>query len=356
MSKEFFKKIQLDTEFKFTLKDEEFSKKLKELGIKEFITKGQDKNGKDIKIDLLDKKTKELFKNRIEAKGEIEDLDKKIRRLRELNLNKEADKLEKQKEQKEIAVGLREKKSITNLKALSKGIFDKFKESIIDVLRSIKQFFVDQFNEALKDLKSKAKMDSNSLFYSHTDWEERNEMGFSDSEHYAFKQLQEKYGISKETYEMGGLNSKQSQLINEKMEFFRKQYEEQQKSGYFDNINKMQERMEELKTVLRDKIQKFLVDNRDEIINVLTTLMDTAIKIAEFVGRIYNWFFRDPEISAYQAQKNIDNIINQSMSNSRVNNVNINNTMNASHTGITNKQQLTQASNINYRQLKGALS
>ena len=119
---------------------------------------------------------------------------------------------------------------------------------------------------------------------------------------------------------------------------------------------KNNKRMEELKTVLRDKIQKFLVDNSDEIINVLTTLMDTAIKIAEFVGRIYNRFFGDPEISSYQAQKNIDNIINQSMSNSRVNNVNINNTMNASHTGITNKQQLTQVSNINFRQLKGALS
>ena len=140
------------------------------------------------------------------------------------------------------------------------------------------------------------------------------------------------------------------------MEFFKKQYEEQQKSGYFDNINKMTEKMEELKTVLRDKIQKFIIENSDVIINAITTLMDVAIKIAEFVAKIVNWFSKDEEISSYQAQKNIDNIINQSMSNSRINNVNINNTMNASHTGITNKQQLVQTGNINYRQLKGALS
>lgn len=354
MSKEFYKKIQLDADFNLKLNDSNFSKKLKELGIKEFLEK-KDKNGNIVKIGM-DEKVKADLKQRISTRKEIDDLDRQIRNLKDLGLNKQAKQLEKEKEKLEIGLGTKDPKWKTRLNNITGKVLKGIKDKLLNVLKSIKQFFVDQFNAAWDDLKAKAKMNSNSLFYSQADWEEKNEMGFSDAEHYAFKQLQERYGISKETYEMGGLNSKQAQLINEKMEFFRKQYEEQQKSGYFDNINKMQERMEELKTVLRDKIQKFLVDNSDEIINALTTLMNTAIKIAEFVGRIYNRFFGDPEISSYQAQKNIDNIINQSMSNSRVNNVNINNTMNASHTGMTNKQQLTQASNINYRQLKGALS
>ena len=354
MSKEFYKKIQLDADFNLKLNDSDFSKKLKELGIKEFLEK-KDKNGNIVKIGM-DEKVKADLKRRMSTRKEIDNLDRQIRNLKDLGLNKQAKQLEKEKEKLEIGLGTKDSKWKTRLNNITGKALKGIKNKLLNVLKSIKQFFVDQFNEALKDLKSKAKMDSNSLFYSQADWEEKNEMGFSDAEHYAFKQLQERYGISKETYEMGGLNSKQSELINEKMEFFKKQYEEQQKTGYFDNINKMQERMEELKTVLRDKIQKFIIDNSNEIIEILTKLMNMTIQLVGGIFKFYTKFFGDVGTSSYQAQKNIDNIISQNTSNSRINNVNINNTMNASHTGITNKQQLTQASNINFRQLKGALS
>lgn len=349
MSKEFYKKLQFDADINFKLKNDEFNKKLEELGIKQFITQ-RDKKGKEIKIGMSEE-VKKTLKDKILARQEVDDLDKKIRGLKDLGLNKEAKKLEKQKDKLEVKAGFKDSK----LKQGMKKSLGDLKKNLFNVLKSVKDFFVNMFKDALEDLKKKAKLDSNSKFASYSDYEEKMEYGFSDGEYYAFKQLQDQYGISKEAYDMGGLNSEQAQLISEKMEFFKKQYEEQKASGYFENIQKMQERMLEFKNILREKIQKFIVEHGTQIIEVLTKLMDVGIKIMEGLFKFFS-FFSDVEQSGYQAQKNIDNIINQNMTNSRVNNVNINNTMNASHTGITNKQQLTQATNINYRQLKGALS
>lgn len=231
------------------------------------------------------------------------------------------------------------------------SVKEKLVDSFEDGLKKIKGYIVNSFKSAFEELQNMAKFSSNSKIFSKEALENKMNYGWSDAENYAHTKAMEALGIS--SYEDTFLfNKKQIEYYNENLEKFKKQFEDFTNRGVFKDIEEFTTEFKKFKDEMKMTIMKFIVENKDELMEAFRTLIKIGLGLAKILSVIMSFLGGGRSESSRLNETN--NIINRNTSSKNIN-VSISNVMNNTERTISDKNALHETTSMTSAQLIKAL-